>query len=92
MEFDSPSGHKNKVSKKSMADIIKQTRKILKKQGHSQKEIDFVTNMMLTTCLACKYSADCRAKGIVKSPYNPKCKSHELTNDFTNYINKKFSL
>lgn len=37
---------------------------------------------LTTTCVACKYAPNCRALGIVKDPFHPKCAKHELVDDF----------
>ncbi len=65
-----------------MPDIIKRTKAFLQRQGRSEKEIEQVVKFMQTTCVACKHSADCRAKGIVNTPYHPKCDRHEFAESF----------
>lgn len=58
--------------------IISEARGYLKKQGWPRKEIDKAIESMQTTCVACKHSRDCRARGIVSEPYHPKCERHEF--------------
>lgn len=67
-----------------MADIIKKTKKLLKRQGRTQKEIDVAVNAMQSTCVACKHSNECRDKGVIANPYHPKCERHEFVDDFSN--------
>lgn len=65
-----------------MSDIIKRTKTILKRQGCSKEEVAQAINWMQTTCVACRHAAECRAKGVVNTPYHPKCERHEFVDNF----------
>ena len=65
-----------------MEDIVKRTKAYLQRKGLSTQEIEKVVNFMQTTCVACKHSPECRAKGIVKEFHHPKCERHEFADSF----------
>ena len=65
-----------------MEDIIERTKKLLQKQGKSNKEIGQAVYWMQNTCVACKYGKECMSRGYITTPYHPKCERHELVEDF----------
>lgn len=67
-----------------MSNIIDKTKKLLKSQGRSSSEINMAIGWLQETCVACKHSKECRAKGITTSPYQKKCERHELVDRFAN--------